>query len=290
MKGLLSKVRTKQRKNNSVSQDETKHSDASGRESSAKLENESSDFTQTKNSDTNPNEFDVEFINRRENAVERILINKGINSGDIQQHNQWFKDVYNSAGGDLAAVPWADLQPKNALKSWLKANPGDGRTVLEIGCGLGDNAVAFESHGWKVTAFDISESAINWSKQRFPDSKVNFQHADLFNLPSQWLQSFDLVFDCFNLQAFFPGDLRSLAIEAMAGLVRESGELLLISLLKKELDVTSNPPWPLTPENLLEFKKHGLTIISNRTELISQRNGMVPQVSTILKMNSFVGN
>ena len=228
-------------------------------------------------------EFDSEFLIRRKKTVEQILTNQGIRSGEIQQHNKWFEEVYDSAKSDFASVPWANLQPKPELMTWLNENPGDGRSAVEIGCGLGDNADALSSSGWKVTAFDISKSAIDWSKKRFPDTKVQFHCHDLMNLPTEWSQSFELVFECFNLQAFLPGKLRSQAIAATASLVQENGELLLISLLKKAIDIASGPPWPLTPEELFEFKKHGLTMTSVRTELENHNDFIVPQITTVFK-------
>ncbi|MEZ5801166.1 MAG: hypothetical protein R3D29_12765 [Nitratireductor sp.] len=50
--------------------------------------------------------------------------------------------VYDMAAGDAQAVPWADLKPKPQLQQWLASNHGNGRTAVDIACGLGDNAEA----------------------------------------------------------------------------------------------------------------------------------------------------
>ena len=273
------KAATKQ----NTSLNKSKNNDVEDMTTNEKLDHESITPLVSILNSSNQSGFDNEFLIRRKKTVEQILSNQGIRSGEIQLHNEWFENVYDSAKGDFSSVPWASLQPKPELMTWLKENAGEGRTAVEIGCGLGDNAEALSYFGWQVTAFDISKSAIDWSKKRFPNTKVQFHCNDLMNLPTEWSHSFELVFECFNLQAFLPGKLRSQAIAATASLVQENGELLLISLLRKTIDIATGPPWPLTPENIFEFKTHGLTMTSVCTELENHDGFIVPQITTAFK-------
>ncbi len=41
----------------------------------------------------------------------------------------------------------------------------------------------------------VSPEAIEWCHRRFPESSVDYRVADLFSLPEEWTQSFDLVVD-----------------------------------------------------------------------------------------------
>ena len=68
-----------------------------------------------------------------------------------------------------------------SFADWLSNNPlnGKGKSALVVGCGMGDDAVALESLGFQVTAFDVSESAVKFCKARFPGSEVDFVQADL---------------------------------------------------------------------------------------------------------------
>ncbi|MEP2117213.1 MAG: SAM-dependent methyltransferase, partial [Bauldia litoralis] len=59
----------------------------------------------------------------------------------------WFDELYQGADGDTGQVPWADLAPKAGLPEWLADHPGEGRTALDVGCGLGDNAEAIAAAG-----------------------------------------------------------------------------------------------------------------------------------------------
>ena len=43
--------------------------------------------------------------------------------------------------------------------------------MLDVGCGLGDNAECFAAAGAKVTAFDFVAQAIEWAKRRFPQTQ-----------------------------------------------------------------------------------------------------------------------
>ncbi|MGB3637581.1 MAG: methyltransferase domain-containing protein, partial [Rivularia sp. (in: cyanobacteria)] len=97
----------------------------------------------------------------------------------------WFDSVYTKAKGDSNQVPWANMTANAYLKDWLNQNPQFGkdslRKALVVGCGLGDDAEILAEKGFDVTAFDISPTAIDWCKQRFPDSSVNYVIADVFD-------------------------------------------------------------------------------------------------------------
>ena len=124
--------------------------------------------------------------------------------------------MYAEAEGDSSQVPWVKNSPHPYLQDWLENSipQGKGCSALVIGCGLGDDAEALAELGYQVTAFDISPTAIAWCKERFPNSKVTYLVADLFNLPSAWKDNFDLVYECRNVQAL-PINIRGKVISAI---------------------------------------------------------------------------
>jgi SAM-dependent methyltransferase len=171
----------------------------------------------------------------------------------------WFEAVYDTAGDDAAQIPWADLSPHPLLAAWLAtaAPRAQGARALDIGCGLGDNAAALAAKGWQTSAFDLSPRAIRWAQSRFPD--VAFTATDLFAPPAQWAGAFDLVHECYTLQAL-PDAPRAEAMGRIAGFVAPGGTLLVIARARESAGPASGPPWPLTRDELMRFARHGLTV------------------------------
>lgn len=175
----------------------------------------------------------------------------------------WFEKIYSEAKRDLLAVPWADLVPNPYLIEWLKKNhrKEDGLRALVVGCGLGDDAEELCQWGFKVTAFDIAPTAIEWCKERFKDSKVDYQVVNLFQNPPDWRNSFDFVFEAYTLQVL-QSPLRQKAMEHMVPFVKLFGKLLVITHARNLNQDMDGPPWPLIKTELSVFKKCGLKEIA----------------------------
>ncbi len=171
----------------------------------------------------------------------------------------WFDDLYAQAHRGERDVPWAELAPRPVFAAWLRREQprGQGRPAVVVGCGLGDDAEALATHGFDVTAFDVSPTAVAWCRERFPQSSVDYQVADLFALPDAWRSQFEFVLESLTVQAL-PIELRSKAIAGVANLVAPGGTLLVICVGSDGADGRSGPPWPLTREELDRFQQHGL--------------------------------
>lgn len=160
----------------------------------------------------------------------------------------WFEQVYARAEDDPARVPWANLSAHPLTSSFVKAQISGiaGLNVLDVGCGLGDNAECFAAAGAQVTAFDFVGDAVAWAKRRFPHSKVDYHVADLFALPKDWRGRFDLVHECYTLQAI-SAPLIPRALGILAGLLAPDGKLLIVARARGEDEEVAGPPWPLPP-------------------------------------------
>ena len=157
-------------------------------------------------------------------------------------------------------VPWADLAAKAKLNLWLTDHKGDGeRTAIDVACGLGDNAEALARAGYRTTGFDLSEHAIDWAQKRFPDTTVHYTTADLFHLPAEWNEAFDLVNECYTLQSMSPSMLDETAA-AVASLVKPGGRLLVYARWREDGAEANGPPWPLEKSRLAVFADLGFTL------------------------------
>lgn len=203
---------------------------------------------------------DEDFMARRMQARKRLDTLVGGAGETGIDRLAWFDKVYELAGDDAAQVPWADLEPKGPLVRWLAdyPAPADGaRFAIDVACGLGDNAEALATAGYEVTAFDLSARAIDWARQRFPQTRVNYVAADLFDFPHHWARAFNLVHETYTIQAL-NGDLRRKAIQRIALLVAPRGRLLVICRGRDDDEAAEGPPWPLSRAELAAFGEEGL--------------------------------
>ncbi|HEY2042019.1 MAG TPA: class I SAM-dependent methyltransferase [Jatrophihabitans sp.] len=178
--------------------------------------------------------------------------------------NPWqvrsFEELYASVGSDLARVPWARLAPQPMLLDWLDSRNEPNGTALVIACGLGDDAEELSRRGYQVTAFDVSETAIGWCRQRFPSSKVEYSVHNLFALPEAWSGQFDFVLEVNTVQSLPPSDHEN-AIDAIANTVAANG-LLRVKCLGREADQqTPTRPYPLSRAEIARYGERGLTEI-----------------------------
>jgi hypothetical protein len=200
-------------------------------------------------------------------AVAREIAHEHLSFGDPPG---WFEDLYSRAGEDASIIPWADLEPNPNLIEWLNqhavAGPGQ---AIKVRSGLGDDAEELARRGFKTTAFDISASAIEWSRKRFPQSSVSYLVADLFPAPIEWEAGFDFVLESYTLQVL-PPNLRAAAIRCTSAFVTSGGTLLVITGGRGPREPEGKMPWPLTKDELLIFEAQGLKEVSFEDYLDSE--------------------
>ncbi len=174
----------------------------------------------------------------------------------------WFEELYVAAGGDACALPWVHLSPRRELVEWCfeRSPDGQGKCALVVGCGLGDDAEFLSGLKYTVTAFDVSQTAIDWCRQRFPDSSVGYSVADLFAPPAAWAHRFDLVLEVYTVQAL-PIAMRRKAVNAVANFVAPGGCMIAIGIGAAEDSVRNGPPWALTLNELRFVEAAGLQSI-----------------------------
>jgi SAM-dependent methyltransferase len=172
----------------------------------------------------------------------------------------WFEALYQEAGGDNDVIPWADLEPNSYFRKWSEKTglTGNGRNALVVGCGFGDDAKYLNDLGFKVTAFDISPTAIEWAKKLYPNTEIHFEVADLFQPLREWLGGFDFVLEIYTIQPL-PMEMRPTVIDAIAAFVGENGKLVVVTRGREDDEEPEQMPWPLSRRDLSRFEENGLT-------------------------------
>jgi len=175
-------------------------------------------------------------------------------------HNKasaWFDGLYEENKESQENIPWARQAVNPLLQSYMDDEAVHQGKALVIGCGLGDDAMALAEAGYDVTAIDVSKTALDLARERFPDANIAFKKQDIF----EYYEAFDFVFEALTIQSL-PVEFRKQMITAVANTVKVGGKLLLVAH-KKDEDF-DGPPWPLTQEEVDRFKKEGLTELSQQ--------------------------
>ena len=179
----------------------------------------------------------------------------------------WFEDLYSSSEGNEEMIPWSNGEPNHLLVEWLDSEPPQGKALV-VGCGLGEDAAYLSELGWKVTAFDISPTAIKWASETYANLDIEWRVEDLLNLPMEWQRKWDLVVEVHILQAI-PEDVRVLAAPILPDLLAPGGSLVSVGRVESSRLETPGPPWPLSRDFILSIGGNlDLTSISYPIEMV----------------------
>jgi len=169
----------------------------------------------------------------------------------------WHDEIYRSAAGDIGRVPWAGGRSTAALVSWLNAEAHGrvrpGSRAVVIGCGLGDDVIELLNRGYDAIGFDVSPTAIEWARKRFPEQASAFCVADLLGAPTRFKHRFELIAEVNTIQSMDPSQ-REMAAGAIASMLGPRGVLVVVARGRDEceaLDDVQGPPWPLTRTELV---------------------------------------
>ena len=173
----------------------------------------------------------------------------------------WFEQLYSDAAQGHAIVPWDRRAPHPLLVDWVEGQPATSVLTLVVGSGLGDDAAFLAAHGYRVIAFDISRSAIESARRRFPTSPVDFRIADLLNPPAEWRQHFDLVVETYTTQSL-PVRLRPTVVLHVGRFVAPGGKLVVLAVARDVDEAVDGPPWPLSRADIESFAVEGLEVLS----------------------------
>lgn len=155
-------------------------------------------------------------------------------------------------------TPWEKGKPHPALVDFLAENGPIGGEIFVPGCGSGHDVRALSTPENHVLGIDLAPSAIE-KASAFPKvGNEEYRLADLFALPAEWNDRFDVVFEHTCYCAIDPA-LRADYLEAITRLLKPGGRFIAIFFLNPDND-DEGPPFPVSVEELEERFNHPFAI------------------------------
>jgi SAM-dependent methyltransferase len=110
--------------------------------------------------------------------------------GPSDEYRDFFRQIYLAG-----EAPWDTGRPSPELIRTVGAGLLPGKTALEFGCGTGTNAVELARRGYRVTAVDLADVAVDRGREKARQAGVmiDFRVGDLTRMDLNG--PFDVLFD-----------------------------------------------------------------------------------------------
>lgn len=149
------------------------------------------------------------------------------------------REFFQAVSGTLEA-PWEIGRAQAAVVNLVYDGAFDGCSVLDVGCGIGDNSLYIARHARKavVTACDLVERALDVVRQKAAGTGLPMEclQQDLIAPLQGELQGrqFDVVLDANVFHCFAPGPDRDAYVANLARLVKPGGQLIMLVFSDKQ--------------------------------------------------------
>ncbi len=150
----------------------------------------------------------------------------------MRTKEQW-EEIYKNG-----VTPWDAGTPEPLVIRFIEEQNIQPCSMIDLGCGAGNEAIALAKRGFRVTGVDISERAIIEAQKRAKDASVSclFLTGNILDMSMQ--QTYDFVLDraCFH---FIDSEERPRYVETVKRFLRPGG--LFILFTSSEHDPAKGP-------------------------------------------------
>jgi len=127
------------------------------------------------------------------------MVDASWGNGMSSRHERGWDSVYHQYSPDV--LPWELGRPRRVLVELVESGQLAPCRALDLCCGAGTNPVYLAEKGFEVTVLDISDRAVEITKEKADGAVVdmNLVVGDFLNLPFR-SQEFEFAFDfgCFH--------------------------------------------------------------------------------------------
>lgn len=178
--------------------------------------------------------------------------------------------------------PWDIGRPQPAVVR-LAARRGFTGSILDAGCGTGENALLVASLGLSVVGIDLAEAALAIARTKAHDRGLDVEFLAADALRFQHLaRRFDTVLDCGLFHTFDTAE-RSRYVESLASVIEPGGILYVLCFSDKRPDTG---PHPVSREDLESAFAQGrgwqfASLEPDRIETLIHDNGAPAWFATV---------
>ena len=169
--------------------------------------------------------------------------------GTKGSQGSWEETYRQTPPGDL---PWNAGMADSDLRDFLKAIQMSPGKAYDLGCGPGNDVAFLAKEGWKVTAVDISPTAVKLAREAAAKAgmtdKIQFETADVLALKGSGEAALVNDRGCFHT---LPSGTWGDYARVVCGLLKKNGLLALKVFSFKEPKLTAGTgPYRFTEEEL----------------------------------------
>lgn len=126
--------------------------------------------------------------------------------------------------------PWAGYRPSLAIERWLKKyGANSSSSILEIGCGEGQNAIYLMQQNYNLEASDVSKEAIRWCKEQAKLAKVDDNRFFVMDILNNNLdKKYDFIFSVAVLHMLVEDKDRQEFFKFVKNHLKDTGKALIV--------------------------------------------------------------